>query len=802
MLRLLTRLGIRNVLRHKLFAGINIVGMALGLLSFILIGLYVQHEYSFDTFHPQSNAIYRLYSASKNRALATSPYVWGQSLVEELSYIENKVSIQKISSMTIKKDGEVFAETGVVATDSTFFQIFDFPAVQGNKNVFLLEPNKAVLTPAAAIKYFKNPNPIGEQFEVNLWGTFVPFEVQGIVECPLNSHLHFNILLPNRLVKKHFFNPIAFEHWRLHLVYTYLLFNELPDADRLKTDFQAFLHRHGGEELSGRYTPKIEPLQDIYLQSSVTRSDFPPRGSLANNRILLLVAFGILLMAIINFINISMAQSLTRAKEVILRKVLGSGRLTLILQFILESAIIAGVAMVLCLLVLPVVLPYFNEFTGKDFHWQTLFTWSNLGLLLVLSLFIGIISGLYPALMLSSFKANAVLGSRSGGKAKSATARKILVVGQFVMTGILLMVTGVIYQQIQFMEQKDLGFDKESIITISDNGTVSGHSDKKELLKHQLLANRSIKDVSASSTFPGQATWALRYIPDGYPPEESLSISTIFCDFDFLSTYEVEVLHGRNFNPAMPTDSNTVIINEAAAKFFSSQDASWTTEPIGKKIDWIFGKTKGTAEVIGVFKDFQFASFKNEIRPLVLKIEDNRFFNLQLRLNTANIAESISYVEQTWKTLFPEVPFNYTFLDQDFAKLYQADQKFGAVLRLIAMLSIVIAMLGLFGLASFLAIEKSKEMCIRKVVGASERNIVIYLSWLFLKLILVANLIALPIGYFFTNRWLESFAFRIDMPISVFIGVFCLTALVALFTISWHIFRVATTNPAKILAQE
>jgi len=352
MLRLVLRDGLRTLFRQRLYSSINIAGLTIGLLSFILITLYVGEERSFDRFNVQSQRIYRLYDDIDGRAGAIVPYVWGESLKNEFSEIVNYTTFQNITiGLTVKRDDKVYAQYDMLAADSTFFQIFDFPVVRGNKAEFLKDPRKIILTPQAASKYFGEEDPIGRSLEVNLWGNFVTYQVDGLVTCPSNSHIQFEFILPNQLVKRHFFDPLAYDSWTTHFAYTYLLMTESFDRDKFRNDLKEFLFRHGGEDLREKFTPDVEPLEDIYLKSDLA-FDFLPRGNIAHTYILGLVALGILLMAIINFINITIAQSLRRAKEVGIKKILGSKKGMLMAQFITESTLCSLIAVALSLILL------------------------------------------------------------------------------------------------------------------------------------------------------------------------------------------------------------------------------------------------------------------------------------------------------------------------------------------------------------------------------------------------------------------------------------------------------------------
>lgn len=790
--------GIRSFFKKKFYSTLNVFGLTLGFLSFIFIMLYVNDEKDFDTFHQKRENIYRLTSASKERHGAVTPYIWARYLKNDLPEVENYVVVQTLN-LTTKKGDQVYAEEGILAVDSTFFEVFDFEVSHRERDNLLRDPNKLLITEEAAAKYFGTSDPVGQTLKINLFETFVSYEVQGIVECPKNSHLQFSMLVPFQNVKKHATYSYAYEHWRIHFVYTYLLMSPDFDKEVVEDKMSGFLLQHAGEEVQQAYQPRLEPLEDIYLKSNLD-FDFQPRGSLSNVKILTLVAIGILFMAIINFTNIMSAQSLRRFKEVGVRKILGSGKRLLVLQFMTESLMASLIAGILALGGVVLLLSYFNEFSGKSFEMADIFHVTNIVLALVVVFGAGVVSGIYPAVALASFRPIHLIAGTSSGKAKSLWSRKILVTMQFCLSVVLLIATGVVYRQVEYMHDKDMGFDQERVLVISDSGQVSSSAADTQRLREELLANSNVLSVSASSSYPGQQSWALRYFPEGHRPEDNHSISTIFADHDFLQTYGVQMVQGRDFDRRILSDSGAYLINEAAVRFFASLDSSWADSPLRKKLNWYGFEKKG--EVVGVFRDFNFASLRNRIEPLVVHIYPENFFTLQLKLGHGELRESLAYISDTWKRLFPEVPFNYKFVDQEFSNHFQADLKLGQLLQVFTCLSIVLGMLGLFGLASFLTFEMAREISIRKVLGASEGQIVWLLVWLFLKLVLIANLVAIPLGYYLMDEWLLGFAYRLPMPVHVFVLASGLTVAISVGTVLYYAVRTASINPVKILTTE
>jgi len=800
MSKIVLRDGLRTFIRQRLYSSINITGLTIGLLSFMLITLYVRDERSFDRFHNQSKRIYRLYDDIDGRAGAIVPYVWGESLKNEIPEIENYTTFQNITiGLTVKKDDKVYAQYNMLAADSAFFEIFDFPVARGDKTEFLKDPRKIILTPQAARKYFGKEDPMGQSLEVNLWGNFVTYQVGGLVACPSNSHIQFEFILPNHLVKRHFFDPSAYESWTTHFAYTYLLMPPDFDRNKLRNDLKEFLFRHGGEDLRDKFIPDVEPLESIYLKSDLA-FDFPPRGNIAHTYILELVALGVLLMAIINFVNITTAQSLRRGKEVGIKKILGSRKGLLIAQFIIESTLVSLISAALCLILLSIILPYYNDYTGKTFVLNDLMSLSNLLMLLGLTVIVGVGSGLYPALLLSSFPPASILNHRPSGGSQGVLARKILVVIQFSLAAILIIATGIIYEQVNYMQQKDLGFNKDRVIIMKNSRTVASDIKKTRLLKEELTKYDQIQMVSASSTSPGQQSWTERYFAQGFEAEEGHSLPTIYVDHDFVETFDIRIIEGRDFDQKISTDTTALLISEATARLFSNEDPSWKSQPLNKKLKWSHQTKSG--KVIGIFNDFHIRSLRYEIEPLVLQINPKNFFAIQVQINTEEVAGTLGLIKETWQRLFPEVPFNYRFVDEEFALHFQTDQKLVKLLTLFSLLSISVAILGIFGLASFLVFEKVREISIRKVVGATESQIVLLLSWTFLKLVLIANLIALPLSYSIMDSWLEEFAYRTAMPVYIFGLAATATLVVTLLTVLYHVIKTAGTNPTVVLNQQ
>ncbi len=797
MLNHTLRHSLRTLRRQRFYFLLNVAGLVIGMLTFLYIMLYVNHERGFDKFHSKSNRIYRLHSSIQDRVTAIVPYVWANSLDGQISAIEKYVTFQRITvGLAVKRGDEVFAQYDIVAADSTFFDIFDFPVLQGDKNRFLHNPGKIVITPKAVEKYFGSTNPIGKNLQINLWGTFVNFEVEGIVECPNNSHLQFDFLLPNQLVKQYFFAPDSYTNWSTHFAYTYLLMAPEFDKEQLKIDFTDYLRNNGGEKVAQKNKPDIFALEDIYLHSDL-RYDFQPRGSSEYVSILTLIAYGIVILAIINFANITSALAIGRWKEIGVKKMHGSSRSRIISQLLMESVATACIALLLTFLLAGLLLPVFNQFAGKAFVAGDFLNGRVITQMLMLTIIMATAAGLFPALKVSRLKPRAVLAVRGSGKAVSTFQRKVLVVVQFFMATVLLVATGVMRQQVVFMKNIELGLESSQVVVVENARVVASNPLQTDLFRKELIKMGIASHITASSTYPGLQPWGGRYYPEGITDEKGISMPTIYSDHDLLRTYKIEMVAGRDLSREFSSDSTAFLINEQAAKLLASMQTEWA-EPIGRNLS-AYGVT---GPVIGVFKDFYFYSAKNSLSPLVVNIDPESFFYLQVRLTDAANPTTLARIESLWKELFPEVPFDYSFVDDEFDNHLVADQGLSRLLLLFSALAVFVAALGLVGLASFLAHEKSKELSLRKVVGATEQQLLLMLLWLFLKLVLLASAIALPLAYYLMDEWLNTFANRMAMPVGAYLLTLGLTLLVTFATVSYQSLLSARANPAMVLSKE
>ncbi len=795
MFRNYLKVAIRNLAKSKLYSAINIIGLSVGIASCILIFLYVQDELSFDRFHERSSRIYRLteilHLPKEDRPQAVTSPPMGPALKTNFPEVEKFVRINS-SSRYLSVNEKKFLDNKLIYADSTFFDVFSFPLIEGNPTKALVSPYSVVLTESTAKKYFGNASALGKTMN---FSDTIALKVTGIInDVPHNSHFTFDAVL-SRTTITDMRKGEPEDNWFNNGYYTYLLLPEGYDQKRLETKASAFVQKQMEEErkTSGMwYDFKLQPLTEIHLRSNI-HAEIRPNSDITYVYIFSAAAILILLIACSNFINLSTAKSLTRSREIGLRKVVGARKAQLIFQFLGESFLFAAIAGLLAILMVKFLLPYFNDFAGRTLSLQI----SNLLFLSIFGLIIigaGLIAGCYPAFLMSAFGPITALKGVMRYGWKDVVLRKGLVIFQFTIAIILGLGTTMILQQLRFMQNQKIGLNKDQLIEmdLSFADLPKGRTIVQELLKNKGVENATLTDFSFKS---GISNIAL--LPEGAAENEITSQSVVTIDENFLSTFQVSLAAGRNFSPEYRTDSlEGFMVNEAAVRVFG-----WKTpqDAIGKKLDWGLGK-KG--KVVGVVKDFNFRSLHENVAPLIMHIHPDWSRYVALRLKSANLSETIKEIESTWNRLTTNSPFAYTFLDEDFAKMYKAEQNMQSVLTLFTALAVFVACLGLFGLAAFTIRQRFKEIAVRKVLGASTANITRLLSKDFLKLVLISALIAFPIAWFGISRWLQDFAYRVQIGWWVFVVAAAGALFIALITVSFQAIRAAVVNPTKSLRSE
>ncbi|MCD9015058.1 ABC transporter permease [Parachryseolinea silvisoli] len=785
---------IRNLYKNKGFSIINILGLSIGLASFMVIALYVYHESSFDRYHKNANRIYRIVENLKteNELLfqaASSPPM-GPAMQRDFPEVESYVRFVG-GDMVVRRGDVVFIESTCLLADSTVFQVFSWPLIAGDARTALTEPKSVVLTRETAIRYFGNDDPIGQTLDVD--GDMC--KVTGVMEdVPENSHFPFTLLMS--------FSTWSIDNkgaertaWFWNSFNTYLLLREGADVTGLRAKMKDFIDRNVEKGAMYYEDLPLQALTDIYMKETPRSWERGKRGSLSNLYILSFIGLFILLIACFNYVNLATARASRRLKEVGLRKVLGAHRRSLIAQFLSESLIVSLLATVLGVGIGWAALPLFNTLLDTTLSLSMVPTYYIVGGLAALTVLLGIVSGIYPALIISGFSPLEIFRPSLRGFFSHQFFRRVLVSVQFVISITLIAGTLLVFSQLELVRTRSLGFHKDATLLVRLNGN-NDVRERIDVVKDQFSKLPGVVSVTASNRVPGEATTNL--FGQLETKEGNLSptnINTNFIDHDFLPAYGIPMVTGRNFSRDFPADDTIAfIVNETAMK-----DFGWTLQTaLGKRIEHS-GK-KGT--VIGVCKDFHYRSLHQTIEPLLLTLRRQAYNTISLKVQSENTPALVSDVEKLWKQIAPAYPFTYSFLEEDYNNLYQADAQLGKVAGVFSGLAIFVGCLGLFGLTSFAVARRVKEMSIRKVLGASVSQIILILSREFIALIAIAFAVSIPITYYLVSRWLINFTERIDIgPMSFIIAGVSVLAL-AWCTVSFLSFRAATANPSDALRQE
>lgn len=793
----------RNLKKRKLSAFINITGLSIGMACCLLIMRYVRNELSYDRYHAKANRIYRVTQTFRSIQKGENPgppspqdfWVWGcapvgPTLQADFPEIEKVVRFMSPLNILLQHGNKRIQQDNVVCMDSTAFDVFSWKMIYGDPHTALIAPFSIVLTRSVAQKFFGNTDPVGQVFrgdnQVNL-------NVTGVMEdVPPNSQFSFNALISMSTAR--IWQPEVFSEWGYVDFYTYLLLKPNATINGLQAGAAAFVKRHDPDDKG--YAISFEKFTDAYLHSVAIRQP-GPTGSLTNVYLFSCIAVFIVLIACVNFMNLSTARSLERAKEVGVRKVLGVTPSRLVRQFLTESVLLSFVAGLIALFLAAAGLSLITTLSGKDLGNAHIFDLPTVAGMIAFSIVIGILAGIYPAWFLSGFKAISVLKGKFDPGRNGISLRKTLVVFQFTVSIVLIAGTITVFRQLTFVNHHDLGFRKDQLLIIDFEGDnqVEQHINP---IKTAIANSPGVVSVAASRAVPGEFlpnAGTTIETPDGKMAQQIPFIYEI--DFDFIPTYHIPLMAGRNYSRAFPTDSSeSMVINEAAARLYGYRNPA---DAVGKKFEQ-WGR-KGT--IIGVVKDFNFRSLHQAVQPLTLRYGYPDVLNrLSVELKGDNLPATIASLNSLWAKLAPQRPFLYHFLDRSFNEQYQSDQQFGRLFLLFSCLSIFIACLGLFGLSVFMAQQRIKEIGIRKVLGSSETSIVMLLSKDFIKLILIALLISVPLCWWVMSSWLQGFAYRISIGPTVFVESGLIALAIAVATMTWQSLRAAAANPIRALRNE
>jgi putative ABC transport system permease protein len=794
MMRNYLKIALRNMRKHKVYSFINISGLAVSIACCLMILMHIRFESSYDNYHRDADRVYRLgidiSTSSFKRTFAPISYFEAPYLKDNFPQVEAVARLRDISGVLVRRGDRGFYENDVVQADHDIFDVLTFPFIQGDPEAALTRPGTVVVSESMGRKYFGNESPMGQTIQVG--GS--EFVVSGVMaDPPKNTHLKFGLIAS--MVGSEV-PEWARQHWSLNVFYTYVKFRPDVDVQELLPKIEAGANTHrvikGGEN----FTYFLQPLKAIHLFSHIDGELAPP-GSPTYLLIFGVVAGLILIIASINFINLSTARAAARSKEVGMRKIAGAFRKQLIVQFLGESLLTTLLAVFLASLIAVVFLPFYRHVTGIPYSMKDLMRIDLLLAMIGIIFFSGVIAGSYPAFFLSALRPVAILKGKQGGRARGNGLRRAMVVGQFIVSFMLIAGTIVVSQQIRYMKNKNLGFEKEQKIVIPVRQGVN-IGDNFEMVKAEFLRHSGITGATASSGVPGRLASGANARLVGEVEDMSQWMYYLFVDTDFFREYGIALTAGRAFQKERISDlRSSFMINETAVRKFGWSDP---TEALGKTL-WS-GYNGNQGGIIGVVKDFHFFGLQQEIGPVIMCIRPDLFRFMTLTLSTENIGRTLASVKKTWTGLFPGIPFDYSFVDTYFDRFYREEEKVAALVRVFGLLAVSIACLGILGLTAHTTERRTKEIGIRKVIGASAARIAGLLTGEFVKWILFADLIAWPAAYYVLNKWLAGFAYRTGFSLWFLLVPSVFTLGLAVLTVSYHTVKAATANPTDSLRYE
>ncbi len=776
---------LRNIKKHKGYSFINITGLAIGMACCLFISIWVLDELGFDRFHENADHIYRVeenqYYSQGEYHVNVTPYPIAPALKEEIPGIKEATRYVWTGGGLYRYGENAFFEYDVRGVDPSFFKIFTFPLVKGDRERAFDSPYSLVLSEEMAEKYFGTSNPIGEVITVD---NKHEFTVTGVMEnIPHNSFLQFDMLVSYEFLEK---IGVTSEQWDSNSIFTFVQLEESASVMQVNAKIKDFIRTRVKES---RTDLVLSPYTKIHLNGYFGYERNP--GAIQYVYIFSVIALFVLLIACINFMNLSTARSATRAKEVGMRKVVGAMKAHLIRQFYGESIMFSIIALAFAGIIVTLLLPAFSKFTAKDLSWTVSGAGTVVIGLVAITLFTGLVAGSYPALFLSAFQPVKVLRGSLKSGAASSRLRKILVVVQFSLSVLLIIGTIVVYRQLNFMQEKRLGWDREHLVYIP-----LGRDIKKsyDVLKNELVKDSHILGVTATSQLPsniGSNSSGVEW--DGKDPDLTVLVGQNTVDFDFVDTLRIEMAEGRSFSREYSNDNGkTFIVNEEVAKIMGKDSV------VGERFNFM----GVNGPIVGVMKNFHFKPIRDKIEPLALIVSLEWTNYMLIRIASGKISDSLKAIENTWNKVIPGYPFESYFMDENFDRMYRAEEKIGSLMQYFAVLAVFIACLGLFGLASFTAEQRTKEIGIRKILGASVSNVTTLLCREFLMLVILANVIAWPAAYFVMNKWLQGYAYKTSLEALFFLAALAVAVGVAILSVSFQAIRAATSNPADSLRYE
>lgn len=799
------KVAVRNFFKHRGFSFINIFGLAVGVACCLTIVLYVLDEISYDRYHDRAEQIYRvgidgyINNIAFHGVVTCSPMA--QTLVREFPEVEAATRLRNFGFPVFRYEDKVFSEERVFWVDPSFIDVFTVPFIEGDPKTALTEPNSIVLTRSMALKYFGREDPMGRSLNADRSRDYL---ITGVVEdVPHNSHFHYDFLASLST-----YDDSQSPIWISNNYYTYVLLRKDASPEAFEGKLVELVKKYVGPQIKvaagltleqfyesgGKWGYFIQPLTDIHLHSHL-EFEIEPNGDIAYVYIFSIIAIGILLVAGVNFVNLATARSVNRAREVAIRKTVGSRRPQLIRQFLAETTLMSFIAVILALIAVQFVLPTFNTITGKDLTIPYMQNAYTIPALFGVVLLIGVLAGIYPAFFLASFDPAIVLKSETMGRTRKSKLRNVLVVFQFTVSIFLIIGTFIVNRQLRYIQNKNLGFNKDQIVVVKKTDDIGNQI---QAFRQELVKNANVIDATNTARLIGETFGNSAYKLAGASGEETHLLWTYFTDPHFADTYQIEMAAGRYFEEGRQADQQAVVLNETAVKELG------LTDPVGKQIEALRPTRSLTFTIIGVMKDFHFESLHFQIRPLIITLwpPNNRGRYVSVRVSSEGIRNTLVFLENKWRKFAGNQAFEYEFLDDHFAKIYQSEERTGQIFFSFSLLAIIIASLGLLGLAAFIGEQRTKEIGIRKVLGATDSKIMLLLSRQFTKWVIMSNLFAWPTAYYFMHKWLQRFAFQPGLSVWSFLLASLVVFFVALLTVSYQTVKAARANPVDLLRYE
>jgi putative ABC transport system permease protein len=792
------KVAFRNILKTKFFSLINIAGLAIGIAVTLMILMYVTNELSYENFHKKRKQIYRISVAfgqehSMMRFAGAMPAL-GPALIEEMPEVLNSVRFEQDVYPMLEYDGKKFHEQNFFYADPSIFDVFSFSLIKGNKETALHDPFSMVITQEIAEKYFGIEDPIGKTV---IYNSEYPIQITGVIkDIPANTHLKCNFLVSYSSLEP--LGRVPESPWNVFGdTYTYLLLKKGTSASELEGKMQSLLERNTSPDFARMNDLGLLKLTDIHMKSRAI-VDLAPKGNMTYVYVFSSVAFLILLIACFNFINLSTARSLKRMKEVGMRRTLGARRSQIIKQLLGESILITLFAVALAVFLFELFYPVLNDFLENSLSIAHQNFRNLIVLVPIIAIIVGILAGSYPSFYLSRYRPIQALSDKLAPISSRSSLRKILVVSQFTMAIVLIIGTIVIFRQLDFMKNSDLGFKKENAVILNFRPKNPQFKGKYSVLTDQFQRHPQVVSAAGAYTIPGRFSKETKTIwKETGPSAQKFSIQAIAVDFDYVQSMGMDIVEGRSFSRDYAADERGgMLLNEQAVKQLNLSD------PVGDKFKVPGSGGAKEMTVLGIVKDFHVYSLKQKIEPLMLYINPDYFYTIAVRIRPENTQATIAYLEETWKNILPDTTFNYTFLEDAYHQLYIAEEKVSQLLTLFSGLAIFVACLGLFGLASFMAVQRHKEIGIRKVLGADISRIMFLLSKDFTKNVLIANILSWPLAYFAMTRWLQNYAYRINIGIWPYLAAGGGVLLTALLTVGYQAIKASLADPVDSLRYE